>query len=199
MSEQITLDEFKKLSFNIELVEFEGRPHCLYLDNFRIAGSKPWGGGRTIKRWEISGDDLVQSISEIRLLPPVVEETDPPIYKIRSAYYNAYQYNGQEIKDFPEWLKRLTCVAVRHKQGYWALFKFGSEPTTEEQCIAWCEAEMLLHKLPGERHDHYSLHKVASVHGIITTLRAEHWCINYGEWIEMLPPDRFVECFERVS
>lgn len=30
----------------------------LYINNFRIVGSKPWGGGDIIKEWKVEMDDL---------------------------------------------------------------------------------------------------------------------------------------------
>ena len=46
----------------IEVVEWEGRIHCLYLNDTRFAGSKPWGGGRTIATFKVEPRDLVGAI-----------------------------------------------------------------------------------------------------------------------------------------
>ena len=35
---------------------------CIYLNGFRIAGEKPGGGGKVIRRWELENDDLKQAI-----------------------------------------------------------------------------------------------------------------------------------------
>jgi hypothetical protein len=48
----------------LELVEWEGKPHCLYLNEYRIAGGKPWGGGITIKSWTISRAELLRAIKD---------------------------------------------------------------------------------------------------------------------------------------
>jgi hypothetical protein len=49
----------KKLDLHkLELVAWQDHPHCLYLNDFRIAGSKPWGGGKIIRTWYISESDL---------------------------------------------------------------------------------------------------------------------------------------------
>ncbi len=49
-------------TFNLELVQgVEGQ--CLYLDDTRFAGPKPWGGGTIIKRWTVRERDLQNAIS----------------------------------------------------------------------------------------------------------------------------------------
>lgn len=52
--------------FTLEVVKWEGKLHCCYLNNFRIAGSKPWAGGETVKSWPVPLRDLVQAIPELR-------------------------------------------------------------------------------------------------------------------------------------
>ena len=43
----------------IELVLSNGPAgKCVYLNDFRIAGPKPWGGGTTIAEWKVSIKDL---------------------------------------------------------------------------------------------------------------------------------------------
>lgn len=32
--------------------------YAIYLDDFRIAGPKPWGAGRLVKSWTVSSDTL---------------------------------------------------------------------------------------------------------------------------------------------
>jgi hypothetical protein len=48
----------KKDEMKLDIVEWEGRIHCVYLDNYRIAGGKPWGGGKIIKSFKISRKEL---------------------------------------------------------------------------------------------------------------------------------------------
>lgn len=38
----------------------------LYLDDTRIAGPKPWGGGTVVKTWEVRARDLENAISRPR-------------------------------------------------------------------------------------------------------------------------------------
>lgn len=52
--------------FTLEVVKWEGKLHCCYLNNFRIAGSKPWAGGETVKSWPVPLRDLVQAIPDLR-------------------------------------------------------------------------------------------------------------------------------------
>lgn len=37
----------------------------VYLNNHRIAGPKPWGGGKIIKSWPVSAKDLKTAIGEV--------------------------------------------------------------------------------------------------------------------------------------
>ena len=38
----------------IEVVEWQGELRCIYLNDRRIAGAKPWGGGKTIYQFQVS-------------------------------------------------------------------------------------------------------------------------------------------------
>lgn len=35
--------------------------HALYINNYRIAGPKPWGGGPTVLRWTIEKKRLLEN------------------------------------------------------------------------------------------------------------------------------------------
>ncbi len=44
-------------TFTIKLVEgVEG--NSIYLNDYRIAGPKPWGGGRVLHSWEVTAADI---------------------------------------------------------------------------------------------------------------------------------------------
>jgi hypothetical protein len=53
----------------------------LYINDFRVSGSKPWGGGTTIKEWDISLKDLKNSLGEdiISALPTDATEKQIPV------------------------------------------------------------------------------------------------------------------------
>lgn len=55
----------KPKAYELEIVEWEGHLHCVYLNNFRIAGGKPWGGGVTVKKFRLTVDDLKSAIPEL--------------------------------------------------------------------------------------------------------------------------------------
>ncbi len=38
--------------------------YCITLDDFRIAGPKPWGGGTIIQEWEVSRALIYQALGE---------------------------------------------------------------------------------------------------------------------------------------
>lgn len=45
----------------IEMIEgAEG--NCICINNYRVAGPKPWGGGKVIKSWNTKADDIMKSI-----------------------------------------------------------------------------------------------------------------------------------------
>lgn len=62
----------------IEACSTPGKP-CLYLDDYRIAGGKPWGGGRIIHRWPVLIKDLVAAldIDTIAALEAELKRTAP--------------------------------------------------------------------------------------------------------------------------
>lgn len=39
---------------------------AIYLNGYRIAGPKPWGGGKTMRRWSVSEDDIVAALKVTR-------------------------------------------------------------------------------------------------------------------------------------
>lgn len=48
----------------IELVSgCEG--YSIYIDDCRVAGSKPWGGGRTVMQWTAKVDKIDQALGRI--------------------------------------------------------------------------------------------------------------------------------------
>lgn len=47
-----------------ELEEISGvEGNSLYLNDHRISGPKPWGGGRLVRTWHIDGDDLINALN----------------------------------------------------------------------------------------------------------------------------------------
>lgn len=50
----------------LEVIQWEGRPHCIYLNNYRVVGAKPWGGGTTIKKWPTSLREIIAAFPELR-------------------------------------------------------------------------------------------------------------------------------------
>jgi hypothetical protein len=59
-------DVTKEKHFQLEVVKWEGRLHCCYLNNFRIAGGKPWAGGETVKAWSVPLRDVIKAIPELQ-------------------------------------------------------------------------------------------------------------------------------------
>jgi hypothetical protein len=52
----------------LTVVRWEGKPaHCIYLNNHRICGEKPWGGGTTTRTFEgVTVRELARAIPSLR-------------------------------------------------------------------------------------------------------------------------------------
>jgi len=48
--------------FILDVVEWQGKLHCIYLNGFRIVGPKPWGGGTTAKRFYVTKADIEEAL-----------------------------------------------------------------------------------------------------------------------------------------
>ncbi len=44
----------------------DGATVAVYLNEYRIAGGKPWGGGTIWRKWDVNIDELQQLINEER-------------------------------------------------------------------------------------------------------------------------------------
>lgn len=62
---QVT-DEQLVAERELSIVNWQGRLHCAYLNDFRIAGEKPWGGGDTAKRWSVTLKDVIRAFPELQ-------------------------------------------------------------------------------------------------------------------------------------
>lgn len=60
-------EQGKKIS--LEVVEWEGRVHCVYLNDHRIAGGKPWGGGRVCATFATLEKDLAAAVPSLGVRP----------------------------------------------------------------------------------------------------------------------------------
>jgi hypothetical protein len=43
----------KPKRLELDMVLWQGRPHCLYLDGYRVVGGKPWAGGTSAYTWSV--------------------------------------------------------------------------------------------------------------------------------------------------
>ena len=48
--------------FNLEIIEGVCG-YCIALNDCRIAGEKPWGGGQVVKRWKINLSTIKRAIN----------------------------------------------------------------------------------------------------------------------------------------
>lgn len=47
--------------WKLDIVEYQGKIWCVYLNDFRIAGSKPYAGNRIVRSFTVTLDDLVNA------------------------------------------------------------------------------------------------------------------------------------------
>lgn len=59
-------DEALDKPVNLEVVQWQGRLHSAYMNDFRIAGGKPWGGGQTAKTWTTSLREIIRAFPELQ-------------------------------------------------------------------------------------------------------------------------------------
>lgn len=57
---------------------------CVYLNGYRIAGPKPWGGGQIVRTWEVAAKDIRHAL-ELPLEAPVANKKKNPGRKARKA------------------------------------------------------------------------------------------------------------------
>lgn len=58
-------DRLKKLQtaeFVLVAAKWNGALHCAYLNDYRIAGSKPYGGSTTMREWKVNGRDIFDAL-----------------------------------------------------------------------------------------------------------------------------------------
>lgn len=48
--------------YELTVVRWQGKLHCVYLNNHRIAGGKPWGGGETAATFKVSSNEIAKAI-----------------------------------------------------------------------------------------------------------------------------------------
>ena len=53
-------------TYKLTLCRWQGKLHCVYLNDYRIAGGKPWAGGTVEREWNVTIDDLIRAIPELR-------------------------------------------------------------------------------------------------------------------------------------
>ena len=62
-SVDVTSPKPDDVRFELVVSAWEGNPaHCIYLNDHRIAGGKPWGGGTTTAKWSVSLADLRRAL-----------------------------------------------------------------------------------------------------------------------------------------
>ena len=50
------------MSVQLSIVEGPGKYKSVYLNGYRIAGIKPWGGGKTILNFDVKEEDIMKAL-----------------------------------------------------------------------------------------------------------------------------------------
>lgn len=61
---------------DVEVINGSEGP-CLSIADYRVAGPKPWGGGRTTHQWKMRIDDLLRAIPGLSYVDPDAEKEPP--------------------------------------------------------------------------------------------------------------------------
>lgn len=79
--------------YPIEIIQgVEG--FCIGLNNYRIAGPKPWGGGTVVKRWDVSLADLGRAIPSIDAQATEIAALADALITAQIAYHNLGEHRG---------------------------------------------------------------------------------------------------------
>jgi len=46
----------------IDLVRGSAGTECLYINEYRVLGPKPWGGGKIVKTWTVDKKEILEAI-----------------------------------------------------------------------------------------------------------------------------------------
>jgi hypothetical protein len=55
------LDGATENAYDLEVVKWGGGIRCVYLNDYRVAGEKPWGGGDTTRHFKVRMADIMQA------------------------------------------------------------------------------------------------------------------------------------------
>ena len=47
---------------------------CIVIGDRRVAGPKPWGGGRATHKWKVNSEDLINAIREASKQEELIDE-----------------------------------------------------------------------------------------------------------------------------
>jgi hypothetical protein len=138
MTDQLTDEAVKALldgatenAYDLEVVKWGGGIRCVYLNDYRVAGEKPWGGGDTTRRFKVRMADIMRAFRgtvqaaapdlAVPFLTPAPNAPPPnsgrrgcgrrwSITPTRSAKASAKTYRKRE-RISPKWT--LTAVAAK--------------------------------------------------------------------------------------
>lgn len=89
---------------------------ALYINDYRVSGPKPWGGGRVVKCFETTKNDILRSLDlptyqEVQVFKAQLAELKELLRecqtRITDCLYKIYDESGQSYPNLEEELKSL--------------------------------------------------------------------------------------------
>lgn len=59
----------KEPTYELSIVSWQGELRAVYLNNHRIAGSKPWGGGTEVASFKVTASEIHRALPSGTLVP----------------------------------------------------------------------------------------------------------------------------------
>lgn len=106
----------EEIRYELEVVKWEGKIHCAYLNNFRIAGGKPWAGGQTVKKWSVTARDVIQSIPELQTLSKNFDAAQSELAALREELATMHREFEIGQQNWVEGMKSLTAAEQRNSE-----------------------------------------------------------------------------------
>ena len=66
-------------TYELMVCAFEKNPrYCVYLNDYRIAGSKPWGGSHAETTWHVTPTDICEALPDVRGMVDALQRLASP-------------------------------------------------------------------------------------------------------------------------
>lgn len=124
-------------TYTLTVCGFAGKPRwCVYLNNTRIAGQKPWGGSSDLTDFKVEAKHIKQAIPELFAPDPRVAELEGEVERLRGEVRRLstpdlyWDEDGEDFRDgddYDIWLGGIFRVEIGKLLG----FKYAAYIPTE--------------------------------------------------------------------